>query len=335
MSLKKPIYSLETVGKWKLNKLKNPLTGRLLKKDGKIYKQFEYAELYYEKNKDNKDNAEIKDKKIINTKNSGVIGEKTYSITFGDRVENHQGMQMIGELKVAGLSLPDIKISYLPIDIDIPPIIDNFDYKRLRIDANVYDLNSLLEGKYQADQAYLSVLEGGVDKIWGKGAADKLLSEMEGLEYDKKALMKGRVVNKIARWNNCIADFSQTPDYAAGKGTVIDFKNVPVLSKIREGLPKIYGQKAKNLLAETNFYYNKQCNIGYHGDTERRIVICIRLGADFPLHYQWYQNCGPVGKKFSITLKHGDIYAMTEKAVGFDWKTQLTPTLRHAAGFGL
>ena len=34
-----------------------------------------------------------------------------------------------------------------------------------------------------------------------------------------------------------------------------------------------------------------------------------------------------------ITLNHGDIYIMSEKSVGNDWKRRKIPTLRHAAGF--
>jgi hypothetical protein len=31
-------------------------------------------------------------------------------------------------------------------------------------------------------------------------------------------------------------------------------------------------------------------------------------------------------------LNHGDIYIMSDKAVGYDWKKRKIPTLRHAAG---
>ncbi len=34
----------------------------------------------------------------------------------------------------------------------------------------------------------------------------------------KKAFMRGRVVNKKARWNNCYADFDQQPDYENRRG---------------------------------------------------------------------------------------------------------------------
>lgn len=306
---KTPVFSFKSVKKWKVDKSKNPVTGRKITSKSKIFKSLEYAEKYFEKFGDLKKIEDVA--RPPTRKNSGKIGEKTYSITFGDRVENHHGMQMIGNLVEKGLDLSDIKIP----------------------DCKLYNLGDLLPEDVKSEDAYLSVLEDGVNKILGKGTADKLIEEIESVSYDKKCFMKGRVVNKLARWNNCIADFSQSPDYENGMGTVIDFKTLPKLRELREHLPKIYGEKARGLNAETNLYYNRDCYIGYHGDTERKIVICVRLGSDFPLHYQWYQNSSPIGKKFSVTLKHGDIYAMSSKAVGFDWRKKLIPTLRHAAGY--
>jgi len=38
------------------------------------------------------------------------------------------------------------------------------------------------------------------------------------------------------------------------------------------------------------------------------------------------------GEKISIPLKSGDIYIMSEKATGNDWKKTTIATLRHATG---
>ena len=67
-------------------------------------------------------------------------------------------------------------------------------------------------------------------------------------------------------------------------------------------------------------------------DSERKMVACIRLGASTPLHYQWFVQGAPVGKRVKLLLNHGDFYIMSEKATGFDWKKRIIPTLRHAAG---
>lgn len=74
------------------------------------------------------------------------------------------------------------------------------------------------------------------------------------------------------------------------------------------------------------------CGIGYHGDTERKRVVAIRLGVSIPLVFGWWHRHQPVGEKHVLSLHHGDMYVMSEKATGFDWKRSSVHTLRHAAG---
>jgi len=84
---------------------------------------------------------------------------------------------------------------------------------------------------------------------------------------------------------------------------------------------------------EGNYYYDvNKCGIGFHGDAERKIVIALRLGANMNLCYHWYQNYQRIGNMFTTILKHGDMYVMSEKATGFDWKKKKILTLRHSAG---
>lgn len=96
---------------------------------------------------------------------------------------------------------------------------------------------------------------------------------------------------------------------------------------------EFFGEKAQNLKGEGNYYYDvTKCGIGFHGDSERRKVIAIRLGASIPIHYQWFQRNLPTGNRMIFPLDDGDIYVMSEKAVGTDWKKKIDFTLRHATG---
>jgi len=151
---------------------------------------------------------------------------------------------------------------------------------------------------------------------------------------DKKALFRGAVKNKNARHNLCFDDRSQEPAYEAGRGRIVPFAALQALSGVRSALTYYFGaEKATNLLAEGNYYYDvARTGIGFHGDGERRLVIALRLGAAIPLHYQWFYRQVPHGKRIVLRLEHGDMYAMSEKAVGTDWKRSVIPTLRHAAG---
>jgi hypothetical protein len=97
-------------------------------------------------------------------------------------------------------------------------------------------------------------------------------------------------------------------------------------------LGEVLGPRAQGLLAELNYYYDqRKCGIGSHGDGERRRVIGLRVGTPMNLCYYWYHQSNRVGDKVSLMLNEGDMYIMSAKAVGTDWKRRKVPTLRHAA----
>ena len=84
----------------------------------------------------------------------------------------------------------------------------------------------------------------------------------------------------------CFAYKDQAADIENKKGTIININSLKYLKAVIKGLPNYFGTKAKHLIAELNHYYDVgKCGIGFHGDTERRIVICVRLGKSIPLHY--------------------------------------------------
>ena len=114
---------------------------------------------------------------------------------------------------------------------------------------------------------------------------------------------------------------------------MVSYSEVKYLRRLRSILPNYFGEKAESLACEGNYYYDvTKCGIGFHGDSERKRVIGIRLGASIPLHFQWFHKSKPIGERVKILLNHGDMYAMSEKATGYDWKSSSKITLRHAAG---
>lgn len=241
---------------------------------------------------------------------------QTFTLTFGDCAENHVGMQKIGNILTSGITYPEL--------CNIQKEFEDDGYECV-----MNELHTLVDENIVVEDAYLLVIKNGVNKYCN---STNLFNEHDLLKKDKKALMRGKVVNKIARYNLCISDFSQEPDYEKGKGTVIDFKDVIETTKIRTGL-SLLNNKFNNLQCEGNYYYDiNKTYIGFHGDTERRIVVGVRLGQNFPIHFQWYNRFKEVGKMFTYILEDGDIYIMSNKAVGYDWKKSSQYTLRHAAG---
>lgn len=230
------------------------------------------------------------------------------SLTFGDVAENHRGMQRIGKLSACGFQLSDLqKIK-----------------TRMEEHGAVCELTTLM------DDAYFLHIANGVNALGVN--PNELMSEQMSLNKDTKAFMYGRVVNKHARYNLCFGETHQEPDYEAKKGRIYAFSEVPLLSLLRNELQML--TDTDSLQVEGNYYYDTaKCGIGYHGDTERRKVIAVRLGHCIPLCFQKYHQNEPVEEPIVFhNLNHGDIYIMSEKATGFDWKSKSKYTLRHAAG---
>ncbi len=247
----------------------------------------------------------------------------TVSITFGDVAENHKGMQQVGKIADCGFNLNDLNVMKSWFEAN-------------NAKCELVGLHETLEEKDRSgNEAYILIIKNGVNAILNDASgADKMLEEQNLLEKDKKAIMYGRVVNKHARHNLCFGESNQEPDYESGKGRIYAFDEVPMLKNIREKIYEIIGEKGYQLQAEGNYYYDsKKCGIGYHGDAERKKVFAIRLGESIPLCYSWFKD----GNKFGEIIKfdnlcHGDIYVMSEKTTGYDWKRKKIYTLRHAAG---
>jgi hypothetical protein len=246
--------------------------------------------------------------------------KSTCTLTFGDSAENHVGMEKLGDRVAAGEGF-----TFADLELIQSSLKD--------VTTELHSLHTVSSLPESVPPAYILIIRNGVDHLLGKGSALKLFEEQTGLEMDKKAFMYGRVVNKKARWNLCFDDTGHAPDYEHGKGRVVAYDDVPSLKALVSLLPTVFGKKAEHLKTEANYYYDiTKCGIGWHGDTERRKVIAVRLGAAMPLCYQWYHRHAPVGPRIDLSVGHGDIYIMSEKAVGCDWKSSSIYTLRHAAG---
>lgn len=232
-----------------------------------------------------------------------------FSITFGNQAENGVGMQMIGEHIERGFDLEDLQ-----------SIASSFN------DTRLHDIS------YNGCPAYVLVIKNAVPNV------NEFFTEMAVLDHDKKCMFRGKVKNKLARYNLCFADFDQEPEYEKGKGRVINFNKLPHLSNLRKIVEDIVAKTKidiKNMPAELNYYYDlDKCGIGFHGDAERKIVICARisLAQCTPMHFQWYYKSSPIGDRIIIDLEPGDIYVLSEKAIGNDWKKSSILTLRHATG---
>jgi hypothetical protein len=268
------------------------------------------------------------------------MNQEVITITYGDQAENHVGMQKIGELASEGFHLSELHQA-------------KTQFEKSNVQCELIDLTQKLKDTYnptetlnssskrktktpEFEDAHILIIRGGVNHILKKlnKTHENMYTEQKNLNYDTKAFMYGRIVNKTARYNICFSGIKQDADYENGKGTIVAFKDVKLTNYIRSKLNLYLGDKAKNLKAEGNYYYDvNKCGISFHGDIERMKVIGIRLGnTSLPVHYQWFYQNNYIGDRIILDLHPGDIYVMCQKTTGNDWKKKNIYTLRHATG---
>lgn len=234
------------------------------------------------------------------------FGGKCITLTFANSIENGPGMEIINGAN-----------NYHPFTIaQLQTLYDNYIGEKELIHLTLDEPH---------EPAAVLVLRNFCTN------ADLLFQDLTVLSWDSKAKFKGVVKNKNARHNLCFANFAQEADYEAGKGTVVQIDTIPNLLNLQTQIEQLTGFAGMN--AEGNYYYDiSRCYISGHGDFERNIVIGVRFGDSIPLHFHWYHRFKPIGEKFTIHLNHSDLYIMSEKAVGQDWKKSSQITLRHSAG---
>lgn len=253
-----------------------------------------------------------------------ISRQHRYALTMGEQSEIHVGCPIIGNgLANAGFTVGELV-----------EIADKF-----KGSAHLCILSDALDEKdRECNEAGLLVIKNGLNLIMqDNDYADRMLVEQNATKYDTQYFdrRRQRALNKRARHNAVFGPehIDHSEDYK--QSTVISYKEVPLLSRYRDTMPQLFGIKAQNLNTEGNFYFENKSGIGFHGDSERKIVICCSLGTPTTLRFCWR---APRSKEkaykppFDFHIEHGDIYIMSEKATGFDWRCTSKFRLVHGAG---
>ena len=252
--------------------------------------------------------------------------KQVITITFCDTAENHVGMEKLGQKRSRGFNLAEME-----------QMMKKLKEKGIQ-DVSITNLNQYLpQDAPEVEPAYFLKASQALNFLLPnlKTQAD-LHVELSSHHWDTKYydVRRKKVLNKHARANVCYGETAQAANFEEKKGTVIAFSQVPLLNSVLENILNIVNRS--ELQAEGNFYTDggqKKTGIGFHGDAERKEVVAIRTGNQtMPLHYQWYYKSQRVGQRFTTDIAPGDLYVMSEKAVGFDWKRSSIYTLRHATG---
>ena len=249
----------------------------------------------------------------------------TWSLTIGNGGENHTGMEFLGNLRKKGQGWDLARLLYAK------DVLENIFDKQV----DLYNLNKeCLEGvtipkASKPKDAYLMVVRGFLTDRVHKN----MIKELGSYKWDRKYwdTRRQKVLNKLARANVCYGKEGRAANYAEGKGTIIGFDQSPLVGNLLQVIEIL--MKDEGLIVEGNQYDDVSKNgIGPHGDTERVCVACLRVGASMPMKFGMFWNCKVRGKPFETIINGGDLYFMSEEAVGAEWKSRSKWIWRHCAG---
>ena len=249
----------------------------------------------------------------------------TWSLTIGNGGENHTGMEFLGNLRKKGQGWDLARLLYAK------DVLENIFDKQV----DLYNLNKeCLDGvtipkASKPKDAYLMVVRGFLTDRVHKN----MIKELGSYKWDRKYwdTRRQKVLNKLARANVCYGKEGRAANYAEGKGTIIGFDQSPLVGNLLQVIEIL--MKDEGLIVEGNQYDDVSKNgIGPHGDTERVCVACLRVGASMPMKFGMFWNCKVRGKPFETIINGGDLYFMSEEAVGAEWKSRSKWIWRHCAG---
>lgn len=249
---------------------------------------------------------------------------KTWSLTIGNGGENHTGMEFLGNLRKKGegwdidtlLRVKAIAEHYLKKEVEL-----------INLNEHCLEGVEIPEKCEKPKDAYLMIIRNYLHEDIHKD----FIKELQSYEWDRKYydVRRKKVLNKRARENVCYGKKSREANYKNKQGTIIGFDQSPLVKTLLDSVEIL--TKDKELIVEGNGY-GDGCGIGPHGDTERVCVACLRVGESMPMKFGMFWNCLLRGKSFQTTINGGDLYFMSEEAVGAEWKRKSKWIWRHCAG---
>ena len=193
-------------------------------------------------------------------------------------------------------------------------------------------------------EAGVLIIRNGVTVLSSKKKPSAQLYEEQMSQvrnYDGIYFDKGKTLVKRAFKTMQFGSEARTasPDYS--QATVTAFDAVPVLQKMGNLLQRLLGFDASSFSARSNRYHTDRLEpaddggkmkcvsgMGWHGDERTDLPsqsACLCLGEPGILSFVWRfpghtKNCPTSIVSFDVN--DGDIYILSDKATGFDWRSR-------------
>lgn len=253
------------------------------------------------------------------------FNNKSIGIFFGEdleKVDIYKRDIQNGQNINAGFNIADMRIA-------------RFLFEQVDCETEFYILNQKIG--IPTEVAAVLVIKKGIDKLleFVNSTSDDMFKELSAVKWNKKEIINGKSKNTKNYWNIKMNELTDdiNINYEKKIPNMIDYNNIPLTHRIRDIIPNFIGDKAKDLEG-TGYNYWDVTKTGktWNAQTDKRKIFGVHLGESSQIYFQWYFNDVPKGQRMAIDLEHGDMYFLSEKAVGFDGNKVNAPILRHAYG---
>jgi hypothetical protein len=169
------------------------------------------------------------------------------------------------------------------------------------------------------NDAVVWVIKNGINLLMNdKNYATKMFEEQDRTPYDRVMFHHRiqRLCKDRLQYSTIFGQQGQTHSDDYKQPTVIAYNQVPHLQKLRQFLPELLGDKAKDLNCKGTYYFRQELGARFLGKAEQKLAICCSLGRATTLRVlQRLPKHSPVRyKSITIRLEHGDLYIVSEKA---------------------
>lgn len=206
------------------------------------------------------------------------------------------------------------------------------EFEKKGFTCELIDLNIVLPPAHvivDTPKARVLIIRQGVRDFGTGSDADGILQKLKTLPWDDRVWFKHKPVKNPMRHHLRFGEV----EYNSDEGHVVALKSIPDIVRIRQTLNEMYSYRGVEFDVEGDRFYNPEtCGREPWGDQDRRFVVGVQLGAMMKMAFTWYYHESPFSQPVVIELQHGDIFMLSDKAVGHDVNRKAIATLRRTCG---
>jgi hypothetical protein len=180
-------------------------------------------------------------------------------------------------------------------------------------------LHGSIGAQLDSNESVVLVIKNGINLLMNdQDYASKMFEEQDRAPYDTVMYDhrgQRQLINR-SRYKTTFGEQGQAHSEDYKQSTVIAYSQVPLLQKLRQFLPTLLGESAKELDCKATYYFGQEKSVRFQGNAQKdTVAIRCSLGRSTTLNFaqRLPKNTPARWKTIEIPFDHGDLYIVSEK----------------------